>query len=393
MMKKLAFLFALLICTSVLFAQNSKVQSAINYSKPEYNQLDKAKEAIDLAVVHEKTMGTAKAWKVRGDVYQAIGQSRDEKFQTLCENPLGVSLESYIKAFKLDVKNRYKDDVTVKLQLLGIALINKGVDYFGTEEFDKALVSFENSLKIDSVVEPAKVDSAVIFNSAIAADRAGNYEKAILYYTLTTESGYEGAKVFGFIANIQKVNGDTVAYVETLQKGITRYPGDISIIFELINYYLDAQKSDQALEYIAKAIDKDPSNQTLYFARGAIYDKKGDLELAITAYEKAVEIDSVYFDAYYNLGAVYFNKGADMIKVANEIPANEQAKYDTAVKDAFNELEKALPSLEKAHQIQPTEKSTLLTLKEIYFKIRNNSDDYMAKYKEYNELIKTLPEE
>ncbi len=392
-MKKLAFLFALLISTSVLFAQNSKIQSAINYSKPQYNQLDKAKEAIDAAIVHEKTMNTAKAWKVRAEVYQAIAQSKDEKFIALSENPLGVAMDSYIKAIELDVKNKYKSEITPKLQYLGIMFINKGVDYFGTEEFDKALISFENSLKIDGIVEPTKIDSAVVFNSAIAADRAKNIEKAIYYYTKTTEIGYEGAKVFGFIANIHKENGDTIAYVETLQKGIGQYPGDIGIIFELINYYLDADQSDAALEYIAKAIEKDPSNQTLYFARGAIYDKKGEMAKAIAAYEKAVEINTDYFDAYYNLGALYFNKGADMLKEANNIPANEQEKYNAAVKEAFKELEKALPSLEKAHEIQPTEKSTLITLKEIYFKIRNDKEEYMANYKKYNEMIKALPEE
>ena len=81
-----------------------------------------------------------------------------------------------------------------------------------------------------------------------------------------------------------------------------------------------------------------------------------------------------------------------MLKAANEIPPNEQAKYDAAVKEAFVELDKAVPYLEKAHEIDPKEKSTMLTLKEIYFKLRGNHDDYMDKYKKINEELKAIGE-
>lgn len=402
-MKKLIFFIALVISTSVVFAQNSKVQSALNYSKAQYNQLDKAQEAIDAAIVHEKTKNAAKAWKVRGQVYQAIANSKDENFKKLSDNPLSVALESYLKALELDVKARLTTEIHTQLKLAGILFINQGVDFFGTEEFGNALTAFESSLKIDSIVDPTKVDSMIIFNSGIAADRADNFEKAIFYYGMTADMGYEGSKVYGFLANTYKDHNDTVSYITTLQKGFEQYPGDIAIIFELINYYLDADKSDDALQYIAKGVEKDPSNQTLYFAKGAIYDKKAGFvesaeekaelfELAKIAYEKAVELKADYFDAYYNLGALYFNKGADMLKDANNIPPNEQKKYDAAVKESFLELAKALPFLERAHEIQPTEKTTLLTIREIYFKLRNDSDEYMAKYNEYKEKVSALEE-
>merc|ERR1711879_734723 len=173
----------------------------------------------------------------------------------------------------------------------------------------------------------------------------------------------------GFIANIEKERGDTAAYVKALETGIEAYPSDNNVLMvELINYYLNKDESGKALEYLTKAIEKDPTNHTFYFAQGALYDKLNDFENAKASYDKAVEIKPDYFDAYYNLGALFFNKGADMLKAANEIPPNEQKKYDAAVKESFKELEKALPYLEKAHEINANEKSTLLTLKEIYFK-------------------------
>jgi len=392
-MKKIAILFILAFSVYFVSAQNSKVQSAINYIKPQYNQLDKAKEAIDLAAKHEKTKGKAKTWKVRGQVYQAIGTTKDEKFKNLCEQPLQVAYESYKKALELDTKHQYTKEINYQLTVLGIAIVNKGIEYFSENNFNGALNSFETSLDIDKLVALGKIDTMVIFNAGIAADRAKNYDKAIEYYQKTADLKYEGSKVYSFMANIELERGDTAQYLDVIKRGIEAYPNDNdALMVTLINYYLEKDKSDLALEYLNKAIEKDPKNHTFYFARGALYDKLGDFDNAKISYEKAIEIKPDYFDAYYNLGALYFNKGADMLKAANEIPPNEQKKYDAAVKEAFVELDKAVPYLEKAHEIDTKEKSTMLTLKEIYFKLRGDHEDYMDKYKKINEELKALGE-
>lgn len=392
-MKKLAFLFAMVLSVMFVSAQNSKIQSAINYKKPQYNQLDKAKDAIDLAVKHEKTQNSAKAWKVHGEVYQALAQTEDTNFKALCENPLPVAVESYKKALELDTKDKYRVEVENQLKILGILMINKGIDYFNTENFEKAFASFVGSLAIDAQVDPSKIDTMIVFNAAIAADKAKMYDQSIEYYQKTADLKYEGSKVYGFMANIESERGDTAQFVEFLKQGVDAYPLDSDALrVTLINHFLNNNESDLALEYLAKAIEKDPTNPTFYFAEGALFDKLGDFENAKISYEKAVEIKEDYFDAYYNLGALYFNKGADMLREANNIPPNKQAEYEAAVKESFKELEKALPALTKAHEIDPTEESTLLTLKEIYFKLRNDHEEYMAKYKEYNEKIKALKE-
>ncbi len=390
-MKKLAFLLSFIMTVSMVSAQNSKVQSAINYSKPQYNQLDKAKEAIDAAVIHEKTMNTAKAWKVRGDVYLAIAQTTDEKFITLCENPLQVSFDSFKKATELDVKNQFSAEITLQLIKLNAIRINTGIAFFNEGKYDKAFYAFTNALEIDKIVRPGTIDTMIVFNAGIAADRAKMYDEAIKYYRIAASLRYEGSKVYGFIANLERERGDTNAFVNVLKEGIDSFPNDNSVLMvELINYYLIKDMSDLALEYLEKAIDKDPTNATFHFAKGALYDKLKDFEKAKLSYEKAVEIKNDYFDAYYNLGALYFNKGADMLKEANNIPPKEQKRYDAAVIESFKELEKALPYLEKAHEIDPKEKSTMLTLKEIYFKLRNDKEEYMVKYQQINEELKAM---
>ena len=51
--------------------------------------------------------------------------------------------------------------------------------------------------------------------------------------------------------------------------------------------------------YLDKAIQDDPSNASLYHAKGVLYDKIGDAENAITCYKKAIEINSSFYDSYY----------------------------------------------------------------------------------------------
>jgi len=391
-MKKLAFVFALLICVTGVFAQNSKVVSALNYLKSTYNELDKAKEAIDLAVKHEKTIESAKAWKVHGQVYQAIGESIDEKMKALSDNALDIALESYIKALELDVKSKYGKEINGYMTFLAIAYFNQGIAYFETKEFSKSLGSFEKTLATHKVTTPDKVDTTAIFNAGFAAEKAENYEKAVQYYQNCLDINYDKARVYGILANTFKANSDTVMYLETLKKGIGEYPENVGMIFELINYYLNSNQADEALENINKGLEKDPSNHTLYFARGSIYDNKKMFSEAKDSYEKSLELKPDYFDAYYNLGALFYNNSIAIVIEANNIPASEQKKYAAALAEANIELAKAIPYFTKAYEINDKDKSTIVTLKEIYFKLRNESDEYMTKYKEWNEKVKNLVE-
>ena len=59
-MKRIAIVLTLLISFTLSYGQSNKVVSAWNYMKPEYNELDKAKEAIDEASQHPKTQSQAK---------------------------------------------------------------------------------------------------------------------------------------------------------------------------------------------------------------------------------------------------------------------------------------------------------------------------------------------
>ena len=82
-MKRILFSVLMVGAFTSSYAQNNKVVSAYNYMKYD-DELDKAKEAIDLAIKHEQTKGKAKTWMYRGHVYSKLADS--EQFKTLHEN-------------------------------------------------------------------------------------------------------------------------------------------------------------------------------------------------------------------------------------------------------------------------------------------------------------------
>jgi tetratricopeptide (TPR) repeat protein len=145
------------------------------------------------------------------------------------------------------------------------------------------------------------------------------------------------------------------------------------------------------------AKEKEPKNVSVLYAVGVTYDLlKNDVSLpaeerakyfneAVKAYKETIEVDPNFFDALFNLGALYFNKGGDVINEANKLPISETAKYDKLILEGNEYLNLALPYLEKCETIQPTDKATLMSLKEIYTRL-----NMLDKQKSMTEKINNL---
>ena len=70
------------------------------------------------------------------------------------------------------------------------------------------------------------------------------------------------------------------------------------------------------------------------------------------------------------MGALYVNAAATLIEIANDLPLDQQAKYDSLKSEANHYLQDCLPYLEKALELQPDDRSTMISLKEIYTRLK-----------------------
>ncbi len=387
-MKKAIILLALILTVSGVFAQKGKVTSALNFK--DTGKLDKALEAINEATnpsneKAQKSLPWPKTWEVKGEVFQAIFSSKD--YKNLSDDPLTVALESYKKALELDENDKYSKSVKIKLTLLTNDLTNQAVAAFSEEDFNKALRSFEQILEIQEIDlikadNPEAVDTVILFNSGLAAYNAKDYEKAVKYYGEAAKHGYNGGRTFSLVAESYKMMGDSVSALTALQQGFEKYPEDNGVLTSMIDLYMKMGQNEEALKYLDMAIAQDPKNVTYHFAKGALYEKFGEEENAIKAYTIAMEVDPTFFNAYYNLGALYYNKGVQQQEIAFAVPPNDNVKYEAELKKADIWFEKSLPYMEKCHEINADDISTLESLKNLYYRKKDMTN--------YNAILEKL---
>ncbi len=367
-MKRIAIVFTLLIGFTLAYGQSNKVVSAWNYMKPEYNELDKAKEAIDEASQHPKTQAEAKTWYYRGLVYHKLFNTKEEKFKNLDPNPLKEAYLSYVKAKELDEKNRYEKDILFKLTVAGTEFFNKGSMEYEQKKFKESLESFETVMAIGQLPYINQVDTGAFFNAAIAADQAGMYEKALDYYKKSLELKYGGSDVYHYIAKVYEAMGDTAQSVQTYKEGIEAFPdNNVYLYIQLINYYLGKKQLSDAASFIRPAVAQDPENFSLWNVYGLAHEES-NMDEAIKGYKKAIELNPDFFDPYYNLGTIYFNQGVEANNEAMNIPLNETEKYNETIKKRDTLFDEAMPFYERAHEIDPNYGDVLIALKEIYYR-------------------------
>ncbi|MBN2775074.1 MAG: tetratricopeptide repeat protein [Prolixibacteraceae bacterium] len=380
-------LFATIVLTSCKTAQ---VTSAL--SMKESGDIKKAVTTINEAIdpsneKSEKVINWPNTWEARGEIYQAVYQSKDPEVKKLSDAPLKEAYDSYKKALELDTKGKLDKSIKIKLTLLVNDLANQAVEAFNDNNYEKAEQSFEEILNINNMDvmkadNPDFVDTVYIFNAGLAAYRAENYDKAIKYFKDAAKYDYNGARTYSLIADSYQQKKDTLSALQTLKDGFEKYPKDNTILTNMIQIYLNLNKTEDALKYLDVAIKQDPDNSSYYFAQGTLYEKLNMEDKAIEAYQNAIDADNTFFNAYYNLGALYYNKGVQQIDVANSVPAGNNEKYMEEIKKADKWWEKALPYMEKCHELKPDDRMTLESLKNLYYRTKQMD--------KYNAILKQL---
>ncbi len=383
-MKRTLVLFALIMLVSASFAQMKKDRtSAYNYWMKK--DLIKAKEFIDKAITYPEATTDAKVWYYRGGIYLDIQISPAKA--VLAPDAINVAYEAYTKARTLDTKGEFKADIAARLGAIGGEFFNEGISYFQQNDFDGAMPFFEKAINISNENQTidtlANYGAALCFEKKAATDPAF-LDKAIERYQYLADLRMKEVSVYTSLANLYKDKGNLEKGAQVLNIAKEMFPGNTDIIITEANMYISTNNHAKAISSLMEAKEKEPKNVSVLYAVGVTYDlMKNDTSLsdadrskyfdaAITSYKETIDADPNYFDALFNLGAIYFNKGGEVINEANKLPINETAKYDKMLADGNNFLNLALPYLEKCETIQPQDKPTLISLKEIYTRLKMN---------------------
>ncbi len=381
-MKKITLLLMAVIISAAATAQKGKITAAETFIRE--GAFDKAKEAIEEAIINPKSMGLAKTYYVKGKLCQAAYDSGDKKFMELYPDILMEAFNNYEKAIQIDPKLKNTIIRDNAYALLGNSLLNDAITKFNERDFKAAMKSFERNVMVSaSDMYVGMPDTLVIFNAGLAAYNAELYEEAIAHFRTCTLSGTEDTKPYIFISDSYLKMKDTVSAEAALMEGYKAYPDTLDIILQATQFYLDANNSTKAFEFVHKAMEMDPQNHILYLVEGSLYMKLEEYGKAIESLKGSLSKKSDQFESNYNIGLCYVSIANDMLNEANLIADNRE--YELAKNKAFEEMKKAIPFFLDAEKVNPTSVATLEFLREIYLKLK-----MMPEFEAYKAKVENL---
>ena len=346
-----------MICfNAVLLAQTINIEDIMTNLKA--GNTAKAKEIADKAIISETYKNDPKTWFYRAITYHSIYESPSQSVKLLSKTPLFDAYEAYMKSFQLDQKKVLNTEIIKALRIVSSQSVYEGIQYFNKADYNTALSCFENNITINRLPEVNQLDTIIIYNAALSAEKAEKYPLAIDYYEQLIKLSFNGSKMYLDQALLYKKTGNESEYLKIIQNGMKAYPNDdVSLISELINHYLEKGNFEEAMVYIEKGLMREPTNPAFHFAKGSLFDQKGDLIVAEKEYKSALEFDPKYSDALFNLSVLYYNTATDLIKKAKS--KDEQNK-------AFEWYQKSQPYLEKVHAQIPNDVQIMKMLKTVY---------------------------
>jgi len=403
-MKKIIFLLsALLLIGGSSFAQKKNVAKAKSKILAEQPDVKGALEAIQLAQKDSTTRNDATTWYVAGDVYNAVytEQQKIEWTQKKGDKALmAVSIEnafnSYMTADSLDklpnakgkVAPKYHAKIIDKVKGLQRGFTEGGSFYYEQKDYKNALKFFDAYLNYQFIPQMAGLDlekdtliPLITYYCGLCATQAEMPAVAVKYYEIVKDN-MDSKWIYARLSDDYSQLKDTVNMIRLFKLGAQKFPEEQYYVRSLINYYINQNKMDEALNWINAAIKLDSTSAVLWNVKGRILETR-NLEESKTCYQKSIAYDPKFAEALGNLGRIYYNKAVEDLDRINSIRDDKKYKIEKAkLKTTF---EVPLPYFEKAYQLNPNERDFVIALRGIYYNL-----GLEAKYKEMDEKLKTM---
>ena len=339
------------------------------------------------------------------DVYVVNGmiEGWDQK-KAIKENLAETAIASYAKAYEMDPKTESKVAAGVlnlanSLSIQADALNNMG-------KVAEAAEAFELAFRAQQVVPAIKADPNNLYNAGMlttmhAATLQG--EEALAAFS-------KGEKIFAdaLAAGFKDESGNIYYYIfhcfygqkeknrdeylakakEALLTGIKLYPKNTTILDGLMQFYTAEEGVGDPAELtgmIEASLKEDPTNYDLWFGRGRVYNAMKQYDECIKSFEKCVELRPDEFEPNFYTAYFIIEKANAEVEKLNSTPNMSYQLYEEENAKINLIFAEAIPWLEKAYAINPTDGATLEYLNMLCFRLRD-LDGMMDKYNKYHEL-------
>lgn len=390
-MKRIALVVALACGVAFSgYAQKGKVALSKNFFAS--NKIDMAKKLIDEAMADESCADYAQGHFMFGQIYQACIENGDPGIrQMVSSSDVNKVWEAYQNVERLDEKGKFGKKLGTQYKNLYIDFQNYGIEEFNANNFTDAFKAFERTLEIGEnkyykAVVGDKVDTTIIYFAGLAAHQAQDYANAEKYYKQLIPYNFKAEDVYEMLSNVLKLQEKEEEAVKYMTEGIKKFPNNNYMLVEMINYYLDSENPADAIPYLDEAIAANPENIAFIRSKANIYDKIKNYEEAVKLYNQVLSIDPKDFYSTYAIGVIELEKVNAYQAEVQDI--SDFKKYEEAMKDVYKRYQDVLIHFENAYAINSEDRNTMITLKEIYYKLRNIDDKYEGMYNQINEKLK-----
>lgn len=245
--------------------------------------------------------------------------------------------------------------------------------YVNAKEYDSALKLYEElknlnySGKGTSYFAVNKLSSEEdVFATAQERDRMvklGTHEKP-----RTEVVPSKRGEIYKNMALILVQNGKTEEAKKAIAEARVANPDDTSLILTEANLYLETKDFDTYKKLISEVLLKNPNDADLVFNLGVISTTANNTVEAEKYYKRAIEIKPDYVNAYLNLAILKLDADKKLFEEMNKLGNSEKdnKRYLVLKKQREAVFMDALPFLEKASELDPSNNEVKATLLNVY---------------------------
>lgn len=392
--KILAIVILLTIPCCFLSAQKDVLKQAKTTLKN--GDVKELQKLVDKMIVNPETKELAETWHVAGRVQQRKAEQQMEKaylrkpYDTLTIYNSVLNMSKYFltcdslaqREMKPGKINKYRKDNQRAILADKGNLLNGGIYYYNhalngdTVKLTQSLDFFKTYIDLtlsdmfaeDNLLQRDSVFTQVAYYASLVAMKIGDYANVLKYAPYAEDDAKVGQYAMEFIAQAHQHYGNTSAWIETLKRGIEKYPQDDYFFANLIDFYDENENYDEALAFADGMLAKNPSNYYYLFIKGFLYQNMKRYNDALAYYKRSINANPNYAEAYSNVGLVYCLQAQDFSVEAVTDIKDPRYPVDQAHLKSF--YEKALPYYEKARELKPNDRILWLNgLHRVYYNL------------------------
>lgn len=377
----------------------------------------KGAEAL-LSLMDDKTK--AKFYFLKAQSFYANGAGNDADVSTSIE-----ALQKVSDVEKTMGKFTFKEQAKAIKQKMVASLYEKGQAALNSKDFNGAASNFEKAYRVSK-------DTVYLYNAALLAQNAKDYDKTLGLYDELTTMGYTGIEMQYFATDVASgeeqafpnknlrdlsvktkthvsprdnktkskvaeiAKNTALIYVQqgkndeafaAIEKAKSLNPGDYNLLISEANIRYQTGDKARYKELIEEAIKLQPDNADLIFNLGVVSSENGDKAAAKKYFERTVEVNPNYANAYTALANLEIAKEQAIVDEMNGLGTSsaDDKRFEELKVERTNVYNSAIPFLEKALKANPKSVDAARTLMNLYSAIDNTD-----KFNEMKALVAKL---